>query len=34
MDTQTKMDYFRMEYGDPILRELYEQEYCVNAGRR
>ena len=29
-----ELDYFRMEYGDPILRELYEQEYCINAGRR
>ena len=29
-----ELDYFRMEYGDPILRELYEQEYCLNTGRR
>ena len=29
-----ELEYFRMEYGDQILRELYEQEYCVNAGRR
>lgn len=29
-----ELDYFRMEYGNPILRELYEQEYCLNTGRR
>lgn len=29
-----ELEYFRLEYGDKILRELYEQEYCVNAGRR